>query len=155
MLLDGDGAIFSAQYIGEGQRGGHAAAQLLFDSTLQHIAAHYDSRAIQLWVYVFFNKRGLMDTFRRANFTIAINRFEDFVMGFNQASERFLMVDVGNTKEAADAKLKGSHFPLLEFAHFSELWTVYLEDEIRLPETFKIIFGGQTNRLFSETNAKP
>ncbi|KAJ6580872.1 hypothetical protein B0H19DRAFT_1112671 [Mycena capillaripes] len=125
MLLDGDGTIFSAQFIGQGQRGGHAAAQLLSDSTLQFIAANYDSRPLQLWVYVFFNKRGLIDTFRRANFTALIGKFEDFVMGFNQATERFLMVDVGNTKEAADAKLK-----------------VYLEDEIRLPETFKIIFGG-------------
>ncbi|KAJ7777175.1 hypothetical protein B0H16DRAFT_1712217 [Mycena metata] len=125
MLLDGDGAIFSAQFIGQGQKGGHAAAQLLSDSTLQHIATNYDSRAIQLWVYVFFNKRGLVDAFRRTGLAPFINKFEDFVLGFNQATERFLMVDVGNTKEAADAKLK-----------------VYLEDEIRLPETFKIIFGG-------------
>ncbi|KAJ6457432.1 hypothetical protein C8R47DRAFT_1164354 [Mycena vitilis] len=125
MLLDGDGAIFSADFIRQGQKGGHAAAQLLSDSTLQLITANYGPRPVQLWVYVFFNKRGLMETFRRAHFTGLINKFEDFVMGFNQAAERFLMVDVGNTKEAADAKLK-----------------VYLEDEIRLPETFKIIFGG-------------
>ncbi|KAJ7663890.1 hypothetical protein DFH06DRAFT_1042083 [Mycena polygramma] len=125
MLLDGDGAIFSTEFIRQGQKGGHAAAQLLSDSTLQLIAANYGPRPVQLWVYVFFNKRGLIETFRRAHFTGLINKFEDFVMGFNQAAERFLMVDVGNTKEAADAKLK-----------------VYLEDEIRLPETFKIIFGG-------------
>ncbi|KAF7345433.1 hypothetical protein MVEN_01561300 [Mycena venus] len=125
MLLDGDGAIFSPQFIGQGQKGGHAAAQLLSDATLQYIAANYDSRALQLWVYVFFNKRGLVDALRRAGFAALIGKFEDFVLGFNQATERFLMVDVGSTKEAADAKLK-----------------VYLEDEIRLPETFKIIFGG-------------
>ncbi|KAJ7848868.1 hypothetical protein B0H14DRAFT_2767052 [Mycena olivaceomarginata] len=125
MLIDGDGAIFSPQFIGQGLKGGHAAAQLLSDSTLHCIAANYDSRAIQLWVYVFFNKRGLIDTFRRAGFAALTGQFEDFVLGFNQATERFLMVDVGSTKEAADAKLK-----------------VYLEDEIRLPETFKVIFGG-------------
>jgi len=45
--------------------------------------------------------------------------------GFNQAAERFVMVDVGNGKEAADAKLK-----------------VHLEDNIRLPQTSKILFGG-------------
>ncbi|KAJ7483296.1 hypothetical protein FB451DRAFT_1234011 [Mycena latifolia] len=125
MLLDGDGAIFSAQFIGQGQKGGHAAAQLLADSTFQHLIVNYGSRVLQLWVYVFFNKRGLIETFRRAGLTTLISKFEDFVMGFNQATERFLMVDVGNMKEAADAKLK-----------------VYLEDEIRLPETFKIVFGG-------------
>ncbi|KAF8211113.1 hypothetical protein K438DRAFT_2011507 [Mycena galopus ATCC 62051] len=125
MLLDGDGAIFSPQFIAQGQKGGHAAAQLLSDSTVQHMAANYDSRALQLWVYVFLNKRGLIDTFRRAGFAALIGKVEEFMMGFNQATERFLMLDVGSTKEAADAKLK-----------------VYLEDEIRLPETFKIIFGG-------------
>lgn len=36
-------------------------------------------------------------------------KFEDFVIGFNQAAERFLMVDVGTAKEAADAKIKGSY----------------------------------------------
>ncbi|KAJ7708978.1 hypothetical protein B0H17DRAFT_1031419 [Mycena rosella] len=125
MLLDGDGAIFSAQFIGQGQKGGHAAAQLLADATFQHIVTHYGPRVLQLWVYVFFNKRGLTDTFRRAGLAALISNFEEFVMGFNQSTERFLMIDVGNMKEAADAKLK-----------------VYLEDEIRLPETFKIVFGG-------------
>ncbi|KAJ7147619.1 hypothetical protein C8R43DRAFT_1010148 [Mycena crocata] len=125
MLVDGDGAIFSAQLIADGLKGGHTAAQLLSDSTFQHIITTYGFRALHLWVYVFFNKQGLIDTFRRAGFTSLINKVDPFVMGFNQATERFLMVDVGNTKEAADAKLK-----------------VYLEDEIRLPETFKVVFGG-------------
>ena len=107
ILLDGDGAIFSAQLILQGQKGGHIAAKLLSDATLQCLNANYGSRAYQLWVYVFFNKRGLLDTFRRTNFLPLTSKFEDFVMGFNQAAERFLMVDVGNTKEAADAKLKG------------------------------------------------
>ncbi|KAJ7233074.1 hypothetical protein C8J57DRAFT_1196042 [Mycena rebaudengoi] len=125
MLLDGDGAIFSPQLISQGQRGGHLAAEMLSDSTSQHLIANYGPRAYQLWAYIFFNKRGLMDTFRRVGLVFLMNKFEDFVAGFNQATERFLMVDVGTAKEAADAKLK-----------------VYLEDEIRLPETFKIFFGG-------------
>lgn len=143
MLLDGDGAIFSASLIAQGQKGGHTAAQILSDSTLQHLAANYGPRAFQLWVYVFFNKRGLTDTFRRSGLTALIGKFEDFVMGFNQATERFLMVDVGNTKEAADAKLKGPHVftrHLMKCPHC--FFPVYLEDEIRLPETFKIVFGG-------------
>ncbi|KAJ6526111.1 hypothetical protein B0H10DRAFT_1863876, partial [Mycena sp. CBHHK59/15] len=106
ILLDGDGAIFNALYIGQGRKGGHTAAQVLSDSTLQCLTENYGPRAYQLWVYVFFNKRGLMDTFRRVGMAPLINNFEDFAMGFNQATERFLMVDVGNTKEAADAKLK-------------------------------------------------
>ncbi|KAF8914072.1 hypothetical protein CPB84DRAFT_54396 [Gymnopilus junonius] len=79
----------------------------------------------QLSVYVFLNKRGLTDTLGRAGLLAAKNKFEEFIIGFNQAAERFLMVDVGSAKEAADAKIKA-----------------LLEDEIRLPQTERIIFGG-------------
>lgn len=143
MLIDGDGAIFSPHLIARGEKGGHAAAQRLSDATLQYLAATYGSRGIQLWVYVFFNRRGLLDTFRREGLLKLTGKFEPFVMGFNQATERFLMVDVGNTKEAADAKLKGKRAFEWRTCLLSSLFaTVYLEDEIRLPETFKIIFGG-------------
>lgn len=33
--------------------------------------------------------------------------FDSFVTGFNQASKRYLMVDVGYGKEVADSKLRG------------------------------------------------
>ncbi|KAJ7065410.1 hypothetical protein C8F01DRAFT_1125531 [Mycena amicta] len=125
MLIDGDGAIFSAQLISQGQKGGHAAAQRLSDETKQALVEHYGARAYHLWVYVFLNKQGLLNTFRRSGLFALNNKLDEFVAGFNQATERFLMIDVGGMKEAADVKLK-----------------VYLEDEIRLSETFKIIFGG-------------
>ncbi|KAF5388138.1 hypothetical protein D9615_000264 [Tricholomella constricta] len=124
-LLDGDGAIFSGDLIAQGRAGGHAAAQKLSDSILQHLSSTFGANQYQLWVYVFFNKRGLVDTFGRVGNMMAKVKFEDFMMGFNQAAERFLMVDVGDAKEAADAKIKAR-----------------LEDEIRLPQTYKIIFGG-------------
>jgi hypothetical protein len=38
-------------------------------------------------------------------------------MGFNQAAERFMIVDVGSGKEAADAKIKGKH-PAALLANF-------------------------------------
>ncbi|KAF9469028.1 hypothetical protein BDZ94DRAFT_1304168 [Collybia nuda] len=124
-LLDGDGAIFSSDLIAQGQAGGHAAARMLSDSILQHLTLAYGTNQYQLWVYVFFNKRGLMDTFGRVGDIQAKMKFDDFIVGFNQAAERFLMVDVGSAKEAADAKIK-----------------VHLEDDIRLPQTYKVIFGG-------------
>ncbi|KAG5648677.1 hypothetical protein DXG03_000023 [Asterophora parasitica] len=124
-LLDGDGTIFSGDLISQGRAGGHAAAQKLSDAILQHLSSTYGANQYQLWVYVFFNKRGLVDTFGRVGDVKAKQKFEDFVMGFNQAAERFIMVDVGDAKEAADAKIKAR-----------------LEDEIRLPQTYKIVFGG-------------
>ncbi|KAH9482826.1 hypothetical protein JR316_0004926 [Psilocybe cubensis] len=124
-LLDGDGAIFNSQLISQGQSGGHIAAQKLSDAIMQHLASTNGVNRYQLWVYIFFNRRGLIDTFGRAGLAAAKNKFDDFIMGFNQAAERFIMLDVGSAKEAADAKIKA-----------------LLEDEIRFPQTEKIIFGG-------------
>ncbi|KJA30078.1 hypothetical protein HYPSUDRAFT_256958 [Hypholoma sublateritium FD-334 SS-4] len=124
-LIDGDGVIFNSGLISEGRSGGHLAAQKLSDSIIQHLNATNGTNQYQLWVYVFLNKRGLTDTFGRARLPVAKHRFEEFIVGFNQAAERFMMIDVGSEKEAADAKIKA-----------------LLEDEIRLPQTEKIIFGG-------------
>jgi len=40
-------------------------------------------------------------------------KFDDFITGFNQAAERFIMLDVGSAKEGADAKIKGITMSLL------------------------------------------
>jgi hypothetical protein len=124
-LIDGDGTIFSPDLIAQGQEGGHAAAKMLAESVRQDFSTKYHVEQFNLWVHVFYNKRGLVDAIGRAGFWNAKQKFEDFALGFNQAAERFVMVDVGNGKEAADAKLK-----------------VLLEDNIRLPQTCKILFGG-------------
>jgi hypothetical protein len=132
-LLDGDGAIFSNDLIAQGQAGGHTAAQKLSDSIVQHLSTNYGSNQYQLWVYVFFNKRGLMDTFGRVGLASLKQKFEDFVMGFNQAAERFLMVDVGTAKEAADAKIKGSY-------PFHALYLKYSAEQKNAQRTWKMIF---------------
>lgn len=99
--------------------------------------------AFQLWVYVFYNKRGLTETFGRCGHWDAKLKFEDFVVGFNQAAERFMMVDVGGKKEAADAKLKGTCSLRAQPPVVLSRHPVHLEDNIRLPQTFKILFGGK------------
>jgi len=129
VLLDGDGAIFVPQLIALGQAGGHKAASQLSQSIKEYIYSFDESRQFQLSVYIFFNKRGLADTFNRYSYHSARGRLDDFVMGFNQSTERFMMVDVGNGKEAADSKIKA-----------------FLEDEARSPQTYKIIFGAD-NRM--------
>jgi hypothetical protein len=106
-LIDGDGSIFSNELIADGQAGGHLAAKRLSDAIGQYLSSNCAINQFQLWVYVFFNKRGLLETFGRAGLPIAKAKLDDFVLGFNQAAERFLMIDVGSGKEAADAKIKG------------------------------------------------
>ncbi|KAH0840069.1 hypothetical protein J3R83DRAFT_1036 [Lanmaoa asiatica] len=124
-LLDGDGTIFTADLITKGQEGGLEAARLLTERIRHHIAFDLAHEKFHLWVYLFYNKRGLLETFARVALSAAKQKLDDFIIGFNQAAERFLIVDVGGSKEAADAKIK-----------------VHLQDNIRLPQTHRIIFGG-------------
>ncbi|KAJ3729001.1 hypothetical protein DFJ43DRAFT_1191550 [Lentinula guzmanii] len=144
-LIDGDGAIFSKELIIQGQAGGLLAAQKLSDSIIQHLSEQYGSHHYQLWVYVFLNKKGLMEALGRLGSPLLKNSFEDFVTGFNQAAERFSMLDVGNAKEAADAKIKCPFYHMFHNASVSMLLLTqlgHLEDDIRLPQTFKVIFAG-------------
>lgn len=123
--------------ITRGQAGGYAAAQTLSDTILHFLTSNYGGQQYQLWVYIYFNKRGLLDAFGRAGNPTAKTKFEDFYMGFNEAAERFLMVDVGSGKEAADAKLKGRSFHPLhlqlqpvkyrDVQRISKLTSVYLK----------------------------
>lgn len=129
---------------------------MLSDSILQHLTSNYGAHQYQLWVYVFFNKRGLMEALGRFGNMMAKAKFEDFYMGFNQAAEKFLMVDVGSGKEAADAKIKGKGYPLLRLtvSCLTQKRTAHLEDDIRLPQTYKVIFGGEHPFLLSVTRHK-
>ena len=111
VLLDGDGAVFNPQIISQGQPGGHFAAQKLSDAIMQYLTTAIGTNHYQLWVYIFLNKRGLMDAFGRVGLLSAKSKFDEFTLGFNQAAERFIMVDVGGAKEAADAKIKGERHP--------------------------------------------
>lgn len=117
---------------------------MLAESVRQDFSTKYHVEQFNLWVHVFYNKRGLVDAIGRAGFWNAKQKFDDFALGFNQAAERFVMVDVGNGKEAADAKLKASEcFVLILLMYLPLSLKVLLEDNIRLPQTCKILFGGE------------
>ncbi|KAL1686275.1 hypothetical protein GGG16DRAFT_97018 [Schizophyllum commune] len=133
VLLDGDGAIFNDGYILEGQTGGHKAAQRLQASIVRHLKDTLGDAAYQIWVHIFFNKRGLSDTLSRMGI-VGAKELDEFVLGFNQSTERFTMLDVGNTKEAADAKLR-----------------VLLEDETRLSNTVRVYFAGCHDNGYANT----
>ncbi|TCD71069.1 hypothetical protein EIP91_000161 [Steccherinum ochraceum] len=126
-LIDGDGSIFSRDLLAQGSQGGQAAARELS----KHIHNYLD-RTFQmppstfvLSVFVFLHKKGLMEALGRAGFSTEKTRFDEFLAGFNQAGQRFVMVDVGAGKENADSKLKA-----------------FLHDNARSPQTSKIFFGG-------------
>ena len=104
------GTIFSPELIAQGQEGGHTAAKMLTETIRLDISTKYHIDDFKLWVYAFYNKRGLVDAIGRAGFSTAKQKFDDFAFGFNQAADRYVMVDVGSGKEAADAKIKGRVF---------------------------------------------
>lgn len=103
VLIDGDGAIFLPSLIAEGKKGGHDAATRLTEG----IQAHFEPHKFQLHVYVFHNRRGLTAALRRGGHSEAAAMFDDFVVGFNQAAERFAMIDAGELKEGSDHKMRG------------------------------------------------
>ncbi|TFL00699.1 hypothetical protein BDV98DRAFT_569434 [Pterulicium gracile] len=125
VIIDGDGAIFAPNFISHGRDGGHEAAHQLFDQVKRYLNTNFGEHSYQIWVYIFFNKRGLMEALGKSPLSQLKATFEDFVIGFNQASTQISMVDVGFGKEAADSKVKAS-----------------LDRDVSLPQTFKVFFGG-------------
>ncbi|KAH8830711.1 hypothetical protein DL96DRAFT_1695808 [Flagelloscypha sp. PMI_526] len=122
VIIDGDGAIFNGDLVIQGSSGGHAAARKLNDQICEKLS---NLPSFQLRAFVFLNKRGLADAFGRAGLTNAKSKLDEFILGINQAAERFYVVDVGYGKEAADAKVRAC-----------------LEDELKLPQNLKVVFGG-------------
>ena len=103
VLIDGDGTIFLPSLIAGGKEGGHEAASRLTEEIQAYLAPHQ----FQLHVYVFHNKRGLMNTLKLCGYRAAAAAFDDFVVGFNRAAERFAMIDAGEPKEGVDHKIRG------------------------------------------------
>ena len=104
VLIDGDGAIFLPSLIAQGKKGGHEAATRLVEVT----RAHLEPCQFQLHVYVFYNRRGLMSILKRCGHGEAAVMFDDFVVGFNQAAERFAIIDTGELMEGSDHKMRGT-----------------------------------------------
>ena len=108
-LIDGDGNIFSSRLIIQGIKGGHVAAQMLADSIRKYLREQDSVYGphFELSVYSFLNRKGLANALQREKGAFDRSCMDDFIAGFNQASERFYMVDVGHGKERADTKLRG------------------------------------------------
>lgn len=114
-LIDGDGNIFSQDLLSQGRVGGGQAAQLLTKGIMDYLSEAEQSKdeastsiagRAQIWVSVYCNKTGLQETITSRQLC-TVDQFEAFVMGFNQASPLFSLIDVGKGKEAADTKIKG------------------------------------------------
>ncbi|PCH33612.1 hypothetical protein WOLCODRAFT_61159 [Wolfiporia cocos MD-104 SS10] len=139
-LIDGDGNIFSPELLVMGQAGGRQAASLITKGLNDYLSS-IDSPEValsgrgQIWLTIYCNKTGLLEVLTQNNVCTA-EQFEAFVLGFNQSSPLFSIVDVGNGKEAADTKLK-------------ECLRVFT----RFPQTWKVFFGGTHDNGYTSTLA--
>ncbi|KAJ7110185.1 hypothetical protein C8R44DRAFT_801590 [Mycena epipterygia] len=125
-LIDGDGHIFQKDLITQGHIGGRQAAMLLTKGLTDYTRAidtQMSSRA-QVWLMLYCNKNGLVDTLVTQDICTK-EQFDEFCLGFNQAAPLFSILDVGQGKEAADAKIKE-----------------YLRVFTRFPQTSLVFFGG-------------
>ena len=105
-LIDGDGNIFSANYLSRGIHGGNEAAEIITQVIQQKFPPDL-KRPYRLHVWIFLNKKGLRTTLESCGLKTAAFNLGDFIRGFNQSSRHFMMVDVGGAKEAADHKICG------------------------------------------------
>lgn len=66
-LIDGDGAIFSREYLMQGEAGGRRAAERLSSGIMDYIrtATHHIPTGIKIWTIVFLSKAGLEQTLNR------------------------------------------------------------------------------------------
>lgn len=103
-LLDGDGCIFSKEFLNDGDAGGKRAAASLKQAVAGAVP---DGPVGSLLTLVYMNQAGLQN--HLANTGVCPSaKFTEFVTGFNRSTELFSIVDVGRGKEAADAKIRGT-----------------------------------------------
>ncbi|CAG7848822.1 SubName: Full=Uncharacterized protein {ECO:0000313/EMBL:CCA68125.1} [Serendipita indica DSM 11827] len=125
-LLDGDGCIFSEQYLCQGYEGGIQAAQALSEGLTRYLRTSKQRMptGCRILTMLFLSKSGMEAVLCR-NHICTLEQFRAFMTGFGTAHPLFSVVDVGMGKEAADFKMRD-----------------YLKVFVRLPQTFRVFFGG-------------
>ncbi|KAF2190134.1 hypothetical protein K469DRAFT_657856 [Zopfia rhizophila CBS 207.26] len=107
ILIDGDGMIFSDDFIKEGEIGGRKAAATLQTAILDYVQREVDTVPTDVKVVcrVYANIKGLAEVLVRAGIVEEIGLVEEFTRGFTRGKTLFDFVDVGPGKDRADDKL--------------------------------------------------
>ncbi|KAF8842219.1 hypothetical protein BDN67DRAFT_394743 [Paxillus ammoniavirescens] len=127
-VIDGDACIFTESLLRQGHEGGRQAAQQLTKAVADYLTSedvHVLGR-LSFWITVYYNKTGLTSVLERRQLCTP-EQLEAFIMGFSQASPRFLLVDVGYGKDATFTKI-----------------TEYLQTYVRFPQTQRIFLAVAT-----------
>ncbi|KAF9483962.1 hypothetical protein BDN70DRAFT_213399 [Pholiota conissans] len=97
--------------------------ELLVQEQLSSEDAHVYGR-LSFWITIYLNKMDLAEDLA-ANNICSQEQFQAFIIGFTQASPRFTTVDVGQSKDALEAKIK----------EYIQIFTCF-------PQTLRLFFGG-------------
>lgn len=111
VLIDGDGMIFTNDFLRKGLQGGKEAAAALYHSIVSYIERETEIIPLTSRVLcrVYANVKGLAETLVRAGILEEVTQFEEFVRGFTNGRTLFDFIDVGPGKDRADDKIIGEY----------------------------------------------
>lgn len=69
---------------------------------------HAIGRRVPVLVFVYLNRMGLSNMLGANGLLGNEVNMDQFIMGFNQSSPLFSIIDAGSGKEAADSKIRGT-----------------------------------------------
>ncbi|KJA30077.1 hypothetical protein HYPSUDRAFT_125737 [Hypholoma sublateritium FD-334 SS-4] len=134
-IINGDELFFNQELLIQGYAGGRAAAQQLTQVIAEQLTneeAHVYGR-LSFWITIYLNKTDLAEDLV-ANNICSQEQFHAFLIGFTQASPRFTTVDIGQSKDALEAKIK----------EYIQIFTCF-------PQTLRLFFGGYDSMAYMPT----
>jgi hypothetical protein len=109
-LIDGDGAIFQDALLqAAGGDGGSEAASRLYHAIRDHVASFHSSSGnwpVMVQIYLSLDK--LATKLAQVGFLRSPSELRMFAQRFSVNQPLFSIIDVGQGKERADHKIKGS-----------------------------------------------
>ncbi|RPD67017.1 hypothetical protein L227DRAFT_11412 [Lentinus tigrinus ALCF2SS1-6] len=125
-VLDGDRLLFLRSLIEQGYQGGWKAAQEFTKAIAQELVQQgfVGFERLSFWITIYLNKRAVVTALRDEGMATP-EQFEAFLVGFGQASPRFVIMDSGPGRESTEVKVKE-----------------YVKTYIRFPQTLRLFFGG-------------
>ena len=136
--VDGNANIFNQSYLSRGVQGGQDAARDLTKAIAEFLSQE-DVQVfgrLSFWISIFFNRGKLLDMLLGSDICTA-EQFSAFLIGFSQASPRFLMVDAGPGQDAVNLKVRGEKF--IWIAPFRAMW--WANDRVLSQNTCKHTLG--------------
>ena len=112
-MIDGDKLLFRGSLVELGAHGGHKAAQEFTKAVAQELVQQGLSSfdRLSFWVTIYLNKRAVAARLMEEGIA-SPEQLEAFLVGFGQASPRFVIMDAGPGWESTEGKIKGASAPV-------------------------------------------